>query len=152
MSGLWTSLSAGITSNLLVRNLGLTSDDIARLSNTPGPNAGEGDVPSPTIGADGSVLPGASQLGERTNERKKELATTSSDEGRKSTSGNDVTLIDDELETLLSRLQREELKPPGIAGSGTGHGESEEVRRARREDAKMRALNRNGRVDYSIQE
>ncbi|KAH6667010.1 DDHD domain-containing protein [Plectosphaerella plurivora] len=143
MSGLWTSLSAGITGNLLIRNLGLTSDDIARLSNTPGPGAEEGEG---ALDADGTVVPGASQLGERTNERKKELASTSIDEGRRSTSGNDVTLIDDELETLLSRLHNGDSKLPG------NRGEPEEVRRAQREDGKIRALNRNGRVDYSIQE
>lgn len=152
MTGLWTSLSAGITSNLLSRNLSLTNDDIARLGSSPGSGEPPDDIASKV---DGSIVPGASHIGERTNERKKQLARTSTDGSCTSISGNDITLIDDELETLVSRFQGGGVKLPGSPSNGAPRSapvDESLKRHVEREDAKIRALNRNGRVDYSIQE
>lgn len=71
-----------------------------------------------------------------------------------------ATLIDDELETLYARFQKkrvEETKEGSSANTGADLGEAwaaEELKaqKLRREELKVRALNRNGRVDYSIQE
>lgn len=75
-------------------------------------------------------------------------------------SGASATLIDDELETLYARFQKkrvEETKDSTSANAGGDLGEAwaaEELKaqKLRREELKVRALNRNGRVDYSIQE
>ncbi|PHH68488.1 hypothetical protein CDD82_527 [Ophiocordyceps australis] len=113
VSGLWSSLSAGIASNLLNRSLGISSDDAARLA------AGQAD--------------GAAEA----DERKKRLAATEADE----------TLIDDDLETLYSTFQRGRAVMREDAPD-----EGAKARKMRIEETKVRALNRNGRVDYNIQE
>lgn len=96
-----------------------------------------------------------SQLGDRTNERKKQLADSANKDGRSSLSGHDITLIDDELETLYSAFQNSRASVSKTDDGKTGATWMEEERRAqkvRRDELKVRALNRNGRVDYSIQE
>lgn len=109
---------------------------------------------------------------EKAAERQRQLARRSgTQEARVSESGNEVTLIDDELETLFSRFQK---KRVGLAmkndaeGASTAPGEDTDLtadhgenhwreqdkkaQKLRREERKVRALNRNGRVDYTIQE
>ena len=89
---------------------------------------------------------------------------------------NEATLIDEELETLFSRFQKSrvdmaerdsktEKDGGGVGGVGMERGgsqgglsharwaeEEEKARGLRREEGKIRGLNRNGRVDYCIQE
>ncbi len=75
--------------------------------------------------------------------------------GRMTTSGNEATLLDDELETLFSRFQKKQIdlaKEKGENSHQKWIEEEEKSRRLRREEMKVRALNRNGRIDYSIQE
>lgn len=87
------------------------------------------------------------------------------DNGADLGNGASVTLIDDELETLYTRFQKkrvEETKDNGNNGGGSDSGgdnlgeawaaEELKAQRLRREELKVRALNRNGRVDYSVQE
>ena len=77
------------------------------------------------------------------------------------------TLIDTELETLYSGFQKSRLSQrsnhddppqnevdeiPDDEGSPSYRDVEEQGRKLRREEAKVRALNENGRVDYSIQE
>ncbi|POR38760.1 Putative phospholipase C20G8.02, mitochondrial [Tolypocladium paradoxum] len=134
VSGLWSSLSAGIASNLLNRSLGLTNEEVARL-------AAEQHLPGvenrPPQNADSE---------EKTDERKRQLADLT-------TAGHqNVTLIDDEFETLFSTFQkkRETLSQEDEATKANEEGRK--ARKLRAEETKVRALNRNGRVDYSIQE
>lgn len=152
VSGLWSSLSAGIASNLLNRSLGLSNEDVAKMNSASvQPNAsGVGN----NI-AESGVISDASKLGEKTNERKKQLADSKSLMGRTSFSGNEMTLIDDELETLYSKFQekRVDLAKADDDGGAADWIEAErKAQKLRREETKVRALNRNGRVDYSIQE
>ncbi|KAF6823802.1 DDHD domain-containing protein [Colletotrichum plurivorum] len=152
VSGLWSSLSAGIASNLLNRSLGLSNEDVAKMNSVSAqPNAsGAG-----TNIAEGGVISDVSKLGEKTNERKKQLADSKSLMGRTSFSGNEMTLIDDELETLYSKFQekRVDLAKANDDGGAADWIEAErKAQKLRREEMKVRALNRNGRVDYSIQE
>ncbi|TDZ24941.1 putative phospholipase [Colletotrichum orbiculare MAFF 240422] len=66
-----------------------------------------------------------------------------------------MTLIDDELETLYSKFQekRVDLVKTDDDGSAAAWIEAEQkALKLRREEMKVRAMNRNGRVDYSIQE
>jgi hypothetical protein len=188
VSGLWSSFSAGIASSLLNRSLGLTQEDVAALerqqaaaqqanqsalqhSHVSSPAAGTnivgGGVISPV-----EVVTDAARV-EKVAERKRELALSRQNTGlggkgaeRVSESGNEVTLIDDEIETLFSRFQKGRVDPLAkgeVAGKedqkereavGQVDWKQEERRAAklRREEMKVRALNRNGRVDYTIQE
>ncbi|KAH0427415.1 DDHD domain-containing protein [Colletotrichum camelliae] len=152
VSGLWSSLSAGIASNILNRSLGLTNEDVAKMNSAsaqPQVSAQGANM------ADSGVISDASKLGEKTNERKKQLADSRSMMGRTSLSGNEMTLIDDELETLYSKFQekRVDLAKTNDDGDAADWIEAErKSQKLRREEMKVRALNRNGRVDYSIQE
>ncbi|KAL2162451.1 hypothetical protein VTH06DRAFT_7364 [Thermothelomyces fergusii] len=168
VSGFWNSLSAGIASNLLNRSLGLTNEDVAKITASQqqqhlqvpgaGTNISAGVVPSIRLLTD-------TERSEKTVERMRQLASDA-------TSGDGAgTLIDDELETLFSRFQKSRTNLVSKDGkqdsaSGKEHEKAaaaalsrekwlEEERKAqklKREEAKVRALNRNGRVDYCIQE
>jgi hypothetical protein len=153
MSSLWSNLSAGLASNLLNRGVGLSSEEVAKLTvdATTSPPVERSPRAGTNITA-GGVMSDTSKLEERTNQRKRRLADSSTSRIPESTSGNDPTLIDDELETLFSKFQkkRTELsKGPLSDKSAEDDGNSSKLRL---EESKVRALNRNGRVDYSIQE
>ena len=154
VSGLWSSLSAGIASSLLNRSLGLSQEDVANSNASQGQNQN----PSPGAGtniAGGVISPESpkmsdAQRSEKTAEKMRQLAKA----------GHDVTLIDDELETLFSKFERKRLDMAHAAkdGGSTAAAREEWVKeeakaqKLKREEMKVRALNRNGRVDYSIQE
>jgi hypothetical protein len=162
VSGLWSSLSSGIASGFLNRSLGLPNEAAGRLGDalTQQPSAaaaarggGEGGseaarLPTPDDegGPDGGRGEGAPPL---TVEDVKRLMAQ---EGRGLERGEErgphpPTLLSAGLETLYSGFQQR-----GGAGSeGAGDG-GRETGGVRREDEKVLALNRNGRVDYSIQE
>ena len=153
VSGLWSSLSAGIASNLLNRSLGLTHEDVANIT------ASSQHPQSPGAGTNiaGGVISDTTALGEKTNARKLQLADATNGEGQSNLSGNDATLLDDELETLYSRYQKKRLDMAKESSKAdvlrdTRAEEEAKSQRLKREEAKVRALNRNGRVDYSIQE
>ena len=65
---------------------------------------------------------------------------------------NAPTLIDDEIETLYTGFQKRRASHQNDAGDQEWSEAEERGKKLRREDAKIRALNQNGRVDYSIQE
>jgi hypothetical protein len=149
VSGLWSSLSAGITNNLLSRTRALSNEEISRLAaETPRSEHPPGGGSS--ILAD-DVLAETSKLEDKTNERRKKLVESST---RKSnnTNGKDPTLIDDELETLFSRFQKTRTGISQDTPPEKLHEDDAKARKMRAEESKVRALNRNGRVDYSIQE
>jgi hypothetical protein len=175
VSGLWSSLSAGIASNLLNRSLGLSNEDVAKITASQQQQQ-QKHVLSPGAGTNVSagVIPDANALSaaersEKTAERMRQLASVATSGGGPTVSGNEATLIDDELETLFSRFQKNRVdmavKEKGKdkdKGAGAGDGislskekfleEERKAQRLRREEMKIRALNRNGRVDYCIQE
>lgn len=163
VSGLWSSLSAGIASSLLNRSLGLSHEDVAAMNAASSqPQHPLSPAAGTNISAGGVISPEAtaSAKAEKAAERMRQLADET---GRTSLSGNDATLIDDELETLFSRFQKNRADMAGSDGDGDGKKkvapdrkrwleEDEKAQRLRREEMKVRALNRNGRVDYGIQE
>lgn len=150
VGGLWSSFSAGIASGILNRSLGLTSEEVARM--TANASASENQVPGAgTNIAAGGVIPDVSKMGEKTAERKKQLADSTALEGSASLSGNNPTLIDDDLETLYSKFQKNRAETVEDA-SRKMQDDERKARKMRAEESKVRALNRNGRVDYSIQE
>lgn len=172
VSGLWSSVSAGIANSLLNRSLGLTQEDVNTITasqqqNQSSTSPGAGTNISGGGVIDEASLPDAARA-EKAAARKRQLAEKAAGgAGRTSMSGNEMTLIDDELETLFSRFQK---KRAGIADDKTAGNDDdkastgpstaaaawmEEERKAqklRREEMKVRALNRNGRVDYCVQE
>ena len=133
VSGLWTSLSAGIASNLLNRSLGLTNEEVARLA-----------AEQQLVGADNK--PPQKVDSEKTGERKLQ-ATDSKTAGQQN-----VTLVDEEMETLFSTFQKSREKDAQEDEATTTQEEGRKAKKLRAEETKVRALNRNGRVDYSIQE
>jgi hypothetical protein len=184
VSGFWSSLSAGIASNLLNRSLGLSNEDVAKITASQQQqqqqNQQQHHPPSPGAGTNISagvipVMDTSSQAlsdaerSSKTAERMRQLASGAA--GSTTASGNEATLIDDELETLFSRFQqnradmgdkdggKEKEKDRGTGPTGgvtlsreKWMAEERKAQRLRREEMKIRALNRNGRVDYCIQE
>ncbi|CZT02755.1 related to phosphatidic acid-preferring phospholipase A1, contains DDHD domain [Rhynchosporium agropyri] len=161
VSGLWSSLSSGIASSILNRSLGLTSDDVARME-APSPQrsasnslgAGTNISAGGVISHDTSVVPSLQR--ESTNEKKKALAQETAAADREGTGATAPTLIDDEIETLYAGFQK---RRESTSAKDDAEEEEEDFTEAesrgkklRREEAKVRALNSNGRVDYSIQE
>ncbi|KAL2144054.1 hypothetical protein VTI28DRAFT_9665 [Corynascus sepedonium] len=168
VSGLWSSLSAGIASNLLNRSLGLTNEDVAKITASQQQHhpqsPGAGTNISAGVIADSKALSDA-ERSEKTAQRMRQLANGAA------SGGGAGTLIDDELETLFSQFQKNRVnmaskdgKQDAMAGKEKEKEaartlsrekwleEERKAQRLRREEAKVRALNRNGRVDYCIQE
>lgn len=163
VSGLWSSLSAGLASNLLNRSLGLTSEDVAKINASQQQQQQQHHAASPGAGTNisaGTVSHSDSttSLSQKAAERKKQLAEEAADGPRKSVSGNDMTLLDDDLETLYGKFQKARSNAPEDTNFNDAEvrekwtEEENKAARLRREEVKVRALNRNGRVDYSIQE
>lgn len=179
VSGLWTSLSSGIANSLLNRSLGLTAEDASKLGNpiasqSRGPlsaNAGNG-AAVPSTAAAGASQDGNSAAAEAagiSDEKKRKLAQSQQGSSTDPTTtptkveaGQDgqhpPTLIDSEIETLYSGFakrresQRSDVDVRDLGEQREWQEIEERSRKLRREEAKVRALNSNGRVDYSIQE
>lgn len=82
---------------------------------------------------------------------------TSSPEAADTSEQKDVpqdapTLIDQQLETLYDGFQKTRSKQENFSGRFENASEGDRAKKLRDEEAKVRALNSNGRVDYSIQE
>ncbi|KAL2824688.1 DDHD domain-containing protein [Aspergillus cavernicola] len=129
VGSLWTNFTSGVASNLLNRSLGISSD-------------GSEESSSQQSSSDhfqqqrqSSVPPRTASLGDRS-----------------------PTLIDPEIETLYEGFQRAKLRREKSAvdskdETDTGvQGADRSLRKLQLEDEKVRLLNSNGRVDYSIQE
>ncbi|KAI0538192.1 DDHD domain-containing protein [Xylaria digitata] len=174
VSGLWSSFSAGIASSLLNRSLGLSNEDIANF-NASNPSTNTLPLSNPAQAtansqntSSGAVAPNPATQSEKTDARKKALARqNTSDLGSTDPStpnGNNAknsTLIDDDLETLYARFQKKRVEEhkdsPSRAEEGQELGaawaaEELKAQKLRREELKVRALNWNGRIDYTIQE
>lgn len=165
VSGLWASVSAGLATNLLNRSLGLTQEDVAQITASQQQQQQQHHTPSPGAGTNISTSSGVisrqdstTSLSQKAAERKRQLAEEQG--GRKSISGNDMTLLDDDLETLYSKFQKGRADMIREEGSGAQDeteredwlAQENKAARVRKEELKVRALNRNRRVDYSIQE
>jgi len=161
VSGLWSNLSAGIASSLLNRSLGLSQEDVVRINATQQQQNSNSSPGAGTNISGGGVISNKTISdairSEKTAERKRQLAGGG---GGTTASGNEVTLIDDELETLFSKFQKNRLaiaQEKGLSSETAINVDSlveeeEKAARMRREETKARALNRNGRIDYCIQE
>lgn len=143
MSG-WYGLTSGVASSLINRSLGITGEEQALPQDKPKAAAQPTTLPNgQQIGADGNTTDGQRQ--EAVAEAVKRAG---SDEA--------PTLIDGEIETLYAGFQKRRRSGASAASdepSGLGFEmEQERARKLKREEAKVKALNTNGRVDYHIQE
>ena len=149
VSGFWSNITTGVASSLLNRSLGLTHDPQQVTSQTRQPlSMGKGII------AAGGVVSGPDDLEE--NRKASDMSTSGTDAQIE----HPATLIDTEIETLYSGFQRH--RKTSRTGDGKEMAESSEAKewqdaedkskQLRREEAKVRALNSNGRVDFSIQE
>ena len=145
---MWYSLTSGVASSLINRSLGITGEEQAlpQDSMRPGPNSSTPGVltgTQTTAPADAPTIPVAD------GKKQQALADATAAAGQKS------TLIDSEMETLFTGFQTQR-RSHGSASSEDedlyNDSANERSRRLKREEAKIRALNSNGRVDYSIQE
>lgn len=143
MSG-WYGLTSGVASSLINRSLGITGEDQALPQDKTKTPAQPTTLPNgQQVGTEGRIADGTKQ------EAIAEMAKNAgSDEA--------PTLIDGEIETLYAGFQKRR-RSGGSAASDEPSGlglemEQERARKLKREEAKVKALNSNGRVDYHIQE
>ena len=159
VTDLWSSVSSGIASGLLNRSLGISGADASTMRSDL--THGQRSSRPLTVGVGKSAAADSHPTEEPTRafineERKRRLGEEPIAPGTKGE--HPPTLIDSEIETLYSGFQK---------GIKTGEREDqdkdiekdlewqeleERSRKLRKEEAKVRALNANGRVDYSIQE
>ena len=141
VSGLWSSWTSGMASSMLNRSLGLTGE--GQISSS------QAMASSPRI----SQRP-TSSAGVGTHSA---MSNTGSDKDEGHPSDQPPTLIDSELETLYAGFQKRKKNQQSDESHDLGQREDWQeaevkARRLKREEAKVRALNSNGRIDYSIQE
>ncbi|CAI7570858.1 unnamed protein product [Penicillium glandicola] len=124
VGSLWTNFTTGVASSLLNRSLGLNGDDVSSTARISGK---QGDESTHRRSQSGSFQHGSVE----------------SDDHHQ-------TLIESDLETLYDGFQKSRSVHHG--GSSDPDTDPNQDRKLKFEDAKVRALNANGRVDYSIQE
>lgn len=152
VTGFWTSMSSGFTDRLIHRTLGLSAEDAQRLG-APAPlpahfQAQMSQGAGTNIVA-GSVISPDAPTSDAANEGLKRKLTQDT-AAALAEGAQPPTLIDAGIETLYSGFHK---RQKNDADSTEAEAEAAETDRSmRREEAKLRALNRNGRVDYSIQE
>jgi hypothetical protein len=151
VTGLWSSFSTGIANSLLNRSLGLSNEDASRLANPLAPPRVIGhDESQPSMSASDHML-GSAPL---SVEDAKRLIAQESGKLEKGEEGeNPPTLLNVGLESLYSGFQKQKTSKPEKKDANVKEEDKEETdRMLQREESKIRALNKNGRVDYSIQE
>ena len=135
VSGFWSSITTGVASSLLNRSLGI--NDPQSLSTSQPQRTPISPNPSTSDAVNSAAQP--------------------ADGGREEANQHPPTLIDSELETLYSGFEKRRRSQASNEGRDLGQSAEwaeadERARKLRIEEAKIRALNANGRVDFSIQE
>jgi hypothetical protein len=165
VSGWWSSISSGIADNLVNRSLGISTEEASRLGNklphvglARSLQAGE-TTPSPdTAQTNAAAAATAAAQTALTIEDAKRLVAQGSESLETGVEGeNPPTLLNANLETLFSGFQKAKeikgSKTPGVEMTREQMEQAdEEAKMVKREEDKVRGLNKNGRVDYSIQE
>ncbi|BDD60533.1 hypothetical protein MPDQ_001127 [Monascus purpureus] len=142
VGSLWTNFTSGVASSLLNRSLGLGSEDAHQTSTNVNSQPQQTQPPPIT---------------DLAREKQSHPASNTSDQQE-----DDNTLetsVDQEFETLYCRFQdlrsghrRGDSQPCTVEGTADSQEMDDRARKLKIEDAKVRALNSNGRVDYSLQE
>ena len=145
----WYNLTSGVASSLINRSLGITGEEQALPQDKAKPAAiltqpqGEGIPPGPNVVTTAPVSDG-----------KKQQAIA--DAAKASDPEHIPTLIDGEIETLYAGFQKRRRSHASTASDEASglefEMEQDKAKKLRREEAKVKALNSNGRVDYHIQE
>jgi hypothetical protein len=157
----WSSLGSGIASGLLNRSLGISGTDVANSSNTPQGQRSSRPLLVTNQSTSASVLSG--NLNEPTSafiteERRRRLGQETIVPGEYGE--HPPTLIESEVETLFAGFQNRR-KSDADSEDGSVRNVEQDLewqeledrsRKLKKEEAKVRSLNTNGRVDYSIQE
>jgi DDHD domain-containing protein len=161
MSGLWSSFSSGIASSLINRTLGLSNEEANRLGNPLSYSLSSAasakppvsDKPSSERPSSSAQSAGESNTAPLSVEDAKRLVAQGSKALETGEDGeNPPTLLNTGLETLFDGFQQQQEHATKAGTPLNGPATREERERLKREEEKMRALNKNGRVDYSIQE
>ena len=142
VSGLWSNITSGMANSLLNRSLGLTGE---------GQLASSHPINAPQIQTKPSFSPSASTAGSIGG------AVPEQKQGQEKSVDHPPTLIDSEIETLYAGFEKRRKSHQSDEARDLGESaawiEAEDrSKRLRREEAKVRALNSNGRVDFSVQE
>jgi hypothetical protein len=151
VTNFWSSIGSGIASGLLNRSLGISGTDLG--------DGGSGQRSSRPLSAapNAATVPGTNEpvaafISEERRRRLGNEQITTGEDGE-----HPPTLIESDIETLYSGFQK------GRQSSKTDDMDKvekdlewqeleERSRKLKKEEQKVRALNSNGRVDYSIQE
>lgn len=159
VSGLWSSFSSGIASSLLNRSLGFTAEDAGKLGGPAGTNQSRTPL---SLGAGTNVAGGIVPTAPASNTKIDKVDGDATDklvsEAQRADEAGErpPTLIDAELETLYAGFQNTRKSAQSDVDHDMAESERAEAeergRKLKKEEAKVRALNSNGRVDYSIQE
>ncbi|KAI9725596.1 MAG: hypothetical protein M1828_003084 [Chrysothrix sp. TS-e1954] len=163
-SGMWSNFSSGLASSFINRSLGISAEDAAKLGNPAPPAQGSAASTASRIqqslGAGtnivgGGVISSDHVSSEEPSRKRRSTHTSLVDEEMQ----HPPTLIDSNVETLYSGFQKRRKSEQDGDANLRDLGESpawveadERGKRLKKEEAKVRALNTHGRVDYSIQE
>lgn len=158
VSSLWSSMSSGLASSLLTRGLGYTGD--VPVTTSSGNDKGKSSAPLGMNSTGGGTTSSQStapmpaegtKIAKADEAKQAKLATDALAAGENGQ--HPPTLIDQELETLYAGYEKQ------VSQSQTAKTDPDELleaeergKKLRREEAKVRRLNSNGRVDYAIQE
>ena len=148
-SGLWTSFSSGLAASLINRSVGMPVDN--RIRETPKPDSKSPQTMPTAIGSDMNAAENSANLqssdqGFLPFDRSKSSAEGLANDVAMTTNNQDDTLfanfqafLKDHQKSRVEEMKKSQLSP--------------EVRaKMQAEEAKIKALNKNGRLDYSIQE
>lgn len=146
----WSSLGSGIASGLLNRSLGISGTDMANPQPARRPTMPQSSLSTLTIPDVNE--PTSAFLNEERRRRLGQETIVPGEDGE-----HPPTLIESEVETLFAGFQKRRKSNASVEGDvGVQEAEWQELeeksRKLKKEEAKVRALNGNGRVDYSIQE
>lgn len=138
VSGLWSNITSGVASSLLNRSLGLTGEgQLSSSQSISAPQIQHKPTPSTAAGTNAS---GGGVISEQEQDQE-----------------HPPTLIDTEIETLYAGFEKRRKSHQSDEARDLGESSAwmeaeDRSNRLRREEAKVRALNSNGRVDFSVQE
>ena len=140
VGGMWTNLTSGVASSLLNRSLGLTGDGQVSSQTSSAPLLQARRENSLSAGGGTNIAAGGVLS-----------------EEKRATEEHPPTLLDENKVTLYAEFEKKQkaLRSDDSRDLGESPEWMEAERRSRRlrvEEAKIRALNSNGRVDFSIQE
>ncbi|KAF2821717.1 DDHD-domain-containing protein [Ophiobolus disseminans] len=146
----WSSLGSGIASGLLNRSLGISATDMAN------PNPRRPTMPPTSISS--LTIPDVNEppsafINEERRRRLGQETIVPGEDGE-----HPPTLIESEVETLFAGFQKRRQSNASVEDGERDEQDvewqelEEKSRKLKKEELKVRALNGNGRVDYSIQE